>query len=398
MTQQETIDPADNADTTDHVVHEYRFQFTGSGKEYFSIWIVNLLLSVLTLGIYSAWAKVRREQYFHRNTLLDDQPFDYTGNPRSILIGRILALAIISAGSTLQNINIGLALGVTLAFALLYPWAVVRSAKFRARNTRYRNIAFHFTGTTKESVKVYLWLYVVILPMTLFSVYFFPELQQLSAQGANQDQALAQKIGFGVLAAMAVSLLLFVGLWPVYLCRIRSFLHRNLRYGNAQGSFDGAPGAFYRAMMRVSGATVVALVIAIIITAVVVMVAAMLEWQGASMLFPLLYLPFLISAAAYTTNVTNATYRFASIGGQRFTADMKTGSYARLLFTNLLAMIFTIGLAWPWVKVQLVRYKLEHLAINATPASFDGIIGEAQQGQSAFGEEVADFLDFDISL
>ncbi|MFP5306510.1 MAG: DUF898 family protein, partial [Gammaproteobacteria bacterium] len=47
-----------------------RLQFSGSGGEYFRIWIVNLLLSVLTLGIYSAWAKVRRMQYFYRNTTL----------------------------------------------------------------------------------------------------------------------------------------------------------------------------------------------------------------------------------------------------------------------------------------------------------------------------------------
>ena len=38
--------------------------FEGKTSEYFGIWIVNLLLSLLTLGIYSAWAKVRRKKYF----------------------------------------------------------------------------------------------------------------------------------------------------------------------------------------------------------------------------------------------------------------------------------------------------------------------------------------------
>ena len=33
--------------------------FTGDGKEYFRIWVVNLLLTLATFGIYSAWAKVR---------------------------------------------------------------------------------------------------------------------------------------------------------------------------------------------------------------------------------------------------------------------------------------------------------------------------------------------------
>lgn len=38
--------------------------FSATGSEYFRIWIVNLLLSIVTLGIYSAWAKVRRNRYF----------------------------------------------------------------------------------------------------------------------------------------------------------------------------------------------------------------------------------------------------------------------------------------------------------------------------------------------
>ena len=51
--------------------------FTGNAREYFGIWIVNLLLSILTLGIYSAWAKVRRKKYFYQHTLIDGAGFDY---------------------------------------------------------------------------------------------------------------------------------------------------------------------------------------------------------------------------------------------------------------------------------------------------------------------------------
>ena len=40
------------------------FRFTGTAREYFGIWIVNILLTIVTLGIYSAWAKVRRMRYF----------------------------------------------------------------------------------------------------------------------------------------------------------------------------------------------------------------------------------------------------------------------------------------------------------------------------------------------
>src|SRR5207244_849139 len=45
-----------------------RLLFTGRGSEYFRIWVVNVLLTVITAGIYSAWTKVRKAKYFAQNT------------------------------------------------------------------------------------------------------------------------------------------------------------------------------------------------------------------------------------------------------------------------------------------------------------------------------------------
>ena len=61
------------------------FKFTGKAGEFFAIWIVNVALTILTLGIYSAWAKVRTHQYFYGNTYLADASFRYTANPVQIL-------------------------------------------------------------------------------------------------------------------------------------------------------------------------------------------------------------------------------------------------------------------------------------------------------------------------
>ena len=41
-------------------------EFTGNAGEYFKIWIVNIALTVVTLGVYSAWAKVRKLRYFYK--------------------------------------------------------------------------------------------------------------------------------------------------------------------------------------------------------------------------------------------------------------------------------------------------------------------------------------------
>jgi hypothetical protein len=52
------------------------FEFGGSGLEYFKIWLVNGILTILTLGIYSAWAKVRRKKYIYGSVRLKGAGFE----------------------------------------------------------------------------------------------------------------------------------------------------------------------------------------------------------------------------------------------------------------------------------------------------------------------------------
>src|SRR6202166_4639400 len=96
--------------------------FTGTGGEYFGIWIVNLLLTIATLGIYSAWAKVRRLQYFYRNTRVAGAIFDYHGNPKAILKGRILALILVAAYKISYDISMWATVVVVLVLAGIMPW------------------------------------------------------------------------------------------------------------------------------------------------------------------------------------------------------------------------------------------------------------------------------------
>jgi uncharacterized membrane protein YjgN (DUF898 family) len=125
----------------------HRLKFVGSGSDYFRIWIVNLLLTIVTLGIYSAWAKVRREQYFHRNTLLDNSGFDYHGNPVAILKGRAIAWILLLGLWYVDQWQHEFYFYALLALLPLLPWLLVRSFAFRARNTSYRGLRFNFHGT-----------------------------------------------------------------------------------------------------------------------------------------------------------------------------------------------------------------------------------------------------------
>jgi uncharacterized membrane protein YjgN (DUF898 family) len=129
----------------------YPLRFTGSGQEYFRIWIVNLLLTVATVGIYSAWAKVRRQQYFHRNTHLDGSVLDYHARPWAILRGRLLALALVGAYNLAFKLSVPVGVATAAVVAALFPWLLVQSLRFRAQVTSYRGVRFGFVGTVRDA-------------------------------------------------------------------------------------------------------------------------------------------------------------------------------------------------------------------------------------------------------
>jgi uncharacterized membrane protein YjgN (DUF898 family) len=85
------------SEVSDHgtALTTYRFDFTGRNGEYFRIWVVSLFLSVVTLGIYSAWGKVRKKRYLYSHTELDGTGFEFRATPLAILRGRVIALALL---------------------------------------------------------------------------------------------------------------------------------------------------------------------------------------------------------------------------------------------------------------------------------------------------------------
>lgn len=140
--------------------------FTGKAGEYFGIWIVNLLLSIVTLGVYSAWAKVRRKKYFYNNTLVDGVGFDYHANPINILKGRIIAFVLFVIYSVASGINpiFGILMGLALFLAL--PWIIVRGMMFNARNSSHRGLRFDFDGKYGEAALVFI-AYTLLIFVTL---------------------------------------------------------------------------------------------------------------------------------------------------------------------------------------------------------------------------------------
>ena len=143
------------------------FEFTATAGEYFKIWIVNLLLTIVTLGIYAAWAKVRNRRYFYANTRLLGHAFTYTGDPVRILIGNLIVFGMAVVYFTSGAVSPLLFLPVLLLFMIAMPWLIVKSLSFNARNSSYRGLRFGFDGTYGGAAKNYL-LFPIAAVFTLY--------------------------------------------------------------------------------------------------------------------------------------------------------------------------------------------------------------------------------------
>ena len=116
------IESRTEATTSFELGRQYKFRFKGTASEYFGIWIVNILLTIITLGLYAPWAKVRRLRYFYGNTWFIQRRFDFTGLPTKILVGRLIALAIYGAFTLAMKYSASMVLvGFVLIF-LAIPW------------------------------------------------------------------------------------------------------------------------------------------------------------------------------------------------------------------------------------------------------------------------------------
>ncbi len=344
------------------------FRFTATGAEYFRIWIVNLLLTLVTLGIYSAWAKVRRQRYFYGNTSLAGSAFEYSGQPMQILKGRLIAVAalLVYSGVTHLYPLAIFVLAPVLAFAV--PWVVVRSRKFQMQVTSWRNIRFHFHGT-------------------------YP-------------QALAAYIGWAIVAIITLYMMM-----PHLLYKRMRFLLAETSFGKQKLGFEKTVGPYYR-MYFVTLLLGLALFVGVfivmgIIAAIVGIASGVFKGQQqpspnvsaaigmvTGIVFVLAFLPLF---ASFEKKFVNMSFDGLRIGPHQVRCQLETHRLVKLYLGNILGMIVTLGLFYPWAQVRRLRYHLECLSIDAA-GPLDGFVDEADRYTSATGEELGEFFDVDFGF
>lgn len=125
--------------------------FRGDGGVYFGVWIVNVLLTIITLGLYTPWARRRTIRYFYAHTEVAGQALEFTAGIRAMVVGFLLFagfyIAMEVAGNTGHDAVAGL---ILIGGALLAPWLWGAAMRFRLGHTRWRGLRLHFGARWRE--------------------------------------------------------------------------------------------------------------------------------------------------------------------------------------------------------------------------------------------------------
>ena len=346
----------------------YKPEFSGSGEEYFKIWIVNTFLTIITFGIYAAWAKVRTRRYFYANTKIGGHSFDYLAEPTAILKGNLLIGGGFILYTSLQHINPLMSFGVAILFAVVFPLLIYKSLRFQAHNSSYRNIRFRFLGNLGESYKTYLFLPMAI-PFTLGLIL------------------------------------------PYWEYRRKHYFFDNFAFGKSTNTFSGEPGPFYK-VYGLAYLMMIALFGCITFVGIGVGTMSILQTTASSAEPKDLGLPFFVAIIAgylamllfFTlvqqfiyARLTNYCWNVSSLGALHFKSTMQARRLFWIRLTNILAIIFTLGFYTPWAKIRRTRYILDNIELT-TEQGLNHFAAATEMEETAYGEAATDFFDFEIGL
>lgn len=336
-----------------------RPEFHGRAGEYFGIWFVNVLLGILTLGIYSAWGKVRTRRYFYSHTRLDGTSFDYLASPIAILKGRLVAYAVVVALGLSARFAPAVYGLLLVTVGLLMPALKVWSLRFRARNSAWRGISFRFDTPAGEAYGPFL-LATWLTALTL-SLYY-----------------------------------------PVMKKRQQDFIVEGHRYGHKRFGFKADTSAYYGPYgIAAFAGFLLAIAFGVTMAAVTSRAggdkAALAGGMLASM--AVLYLGVFLIIGFLRVRYTNLMWNHTRLGPHRFESTLRARDVLWLYASNGVAIVCTLGLAVPWAMVRMARYRAAHFVLIAS-GDMDAFVAASESRAGAAGAELVDALDagFEFAL
>lgn len=340
--------------------------FTGNGGTLFGIFTTNTVRTLLTLGMYSFWGRINIRRYLHSQTKFAGGRFAFHGTGGELLLGWIKAL--VAFGIPYSALNYvssqhteaiwqwslnGLA---GLLVACFIPVAIVGSHRYRMSRTSWRSIRFSFQHSAAAFTVLY--LKGALLSLVTLGIYY-----------------------------------------PIFDHARRAFLTSGTHFGNQDFGFDGDPKilgqlyfqTFRRLVLTLVAAEVFLLLASFLATQfrpeqVVDLVFLSSVGAGTIVIPILLGLWFWFQAAKQRYMWNHTTF-----GPSRFRATMKGRHLFELKCTNLILLVISLGLAWPWVQKRNLQFLYYHLGFRG-PLGLQHILQQATSA-SPMGEELAGFFD-----
>ena len=353
--------------------------FDGTVGDLYRIFLVNLLLNIVTLGIWRFWGITRMRRYVWSRTSSGGSRFEYTGTGGQLFLGFCLAMLVlfgmalvafgVTAVLTYSGIGGPVARGVPifvfeLLVIVLAMGAVFSAQRYRLSHTIWRGIR----GGMHGSMIVYglrSLLYYLLVALTFYQLYPWASLRLLERR--------INASAFGT----------------------QRFVSR------------GKPGRLYlRFLATFAGVFALVLVLGVFVWAVEAPMFAVLAHAGRGpidphmanrLVFVLLpvYLVFFIGAALISASYSAAFFRHVAghttLGGLSFSSAVSAAAVLRLLVGNLLILLFTLGLGMPFVIRRNAVYFATNLLATGT-LDLAGL-GQSEQPVSRFGEGMFQALD-----
>jgi uncharacterized membrane protein YjgN (DUF898 family) len=343
--------------------------FWGRGRTLFGIFIVNTFFTLLTLGVYSFWGRVRIRHFLSSQTSFAKVRFAYHGTAQELLKGWSKAFLVFGLPYALlsfvpfmweeiptwiPNVLAGL---MALCFI---PIAVVGSHRYRLSRTSLGTIRFSFRGRVKEYMKI--WFLGTMLTLLTAGIYY-----------------------------------------PFFENARRKFLVANSYFGNRHFTYTGTGGGLLRIYAKALGFTLVILAGVIGMSAGPETLWSITRWPRED--WQDVFLNSLVLTGLLTLllpwfylQVAKQRYQWnhSDFGDAHFQFSASTWNLFELRLTNFLMLILTFGLAWPWVQVRNLQFLYYHLGLQG-PLEFQCIAQEALDA-SPTGEELAGYFDAGFDL
>jgi uncharacterized membrane protein YjgN (DUF898 family) len=373
-------------------------QFTGSGAEYFRIWLLHTLLVVLTLGLYLPFAKARRIRYLYANTWVDGDALAFHGDPKTMFRGFLVLVGLFGVYAIGGRFSPLAGYVAFLGLCVLWPALWRAGQQFRLANTSWRGLRMAFRGDLGDAYSAF---GVAIWPLVLMI-----GVQQFARALVEGSVAVSsQWVAGGIAIVGGIGTLLYLVLLPLALAKVKAYQHNHYQLADQRLRMQVKTRRFYG--LALASACWV-LVPALLFGAMFFLpqVRESFKPGGDKLVIGLLMgglavaylIGFVLVGPFFNAKLQNLVWNHSASEQVRFASHLRFRSLAWLTAKNWVLTLLTLGLYRPFAAINTWKLRLEAVSIDVT-GSMDGWDGSDSAAYAdASGEAAGDFFGIDVGL